>query len=366
MIIRFKPYVKVLLNESNKEVILSRPMKDGDHGDKYELSDMGLEMIRYLVQGISRQKLIENLKLESQDEKTEFEEILELLTSMKYIGYEEENANEKYKDIEQIYGRLIPLWGEIETKDMNRYDIQKSIMSKKVGIIGCGTIGMGIISKLVTVGIGNFVLVDNDVVSRTNLTRQCSFTLKDIGKSKVEVAKKFIQERLENNKIDIYNKKITSVEDLNVMDDVDIIVVASDEQQVDTIIQKYSIHTGIAVSYSGGYTGNTGKIFPVIIPNINHQYDCIIDYLQRVEGKSTEGYREINNGFKVSSNSSISEFISSIASFEIIKFLTGTTSPYLMDKVLFFNFSNYGIEEITIDNAHCSCIRNGSLPLLQS
>ena len=361
MLLKFKPYVRVLLNEDDLKVIISRPLEDGDVGNIFELSPLGRDIIKLLIETISIDDIKAKLKITSHSDLNEMNEIIDLLLVERYIGVETENLSSQYQDLDSIYGRIIPIWGEIETENQNRYQIQKNIMSKKIGVIGCGTIGMGIISKLITSGVSKFIIVDDDIVSRSNLTRQSSFLLKDIGKSKVDVAKQYICDRIENPDVTILKKRINNLHDLSIFNEVDILVVASDEYGVDQLVQDYGHQSNITVSFSGGYTGSTGKIFPIVIPGKTHDYNCAHEYLTNVVRLEKKDFKDINKKFTVSSINSIADFIVSISSFEILKYLTGVMQPYMTNKILFFNFANYTIDEINIDSEYCNCLTNKEL-----
>ncbi len=62
----------------------------------------------------------------------------------------------------------------------------------KVAIFGIGGVGSYVLEALVRAGIGNYMIVDDDVVSISNLNRQIIATRSTIGKDKVEVAKERI------------------------------------------------------------------------------------------------------------------------------------------------------------------------------
>ncbi|MGI9361617.1 MAG: HesA/MoeB/ThiF family protein [Parasphingorhabdus sp.] len=70
---------------------------------------------------------------------------------------------------------------------------QKKILDAHVLIIGAGGIGCPAIQYLAAAGIGALTIIDDDVVSLSNLQRQVLFTVDDIGKPKVDVAKKSAQ-----------------------------------------------------------------------------------------------------------------------------------------------------------------------------
>ena len=74
---------------------------------------------------------------------------------------------------------------------IGKENIEK-LKNAKVAIFGIGGVGSYVVEGLARAGIGNFLLVDNDKLSETNLNRQLIATKDTIGKSKVEVAKKRI------------------------------------------------------------------------------------------------------------------------------------------------------------------------------
>lgn len=83
--------------------------------------------------------------------------------------------------------------------------IQK-LKKMKVAIFGIGGVGSFVVEALARAGIGNFILVDNDIIDETNLNRQIIATTKTIGKVKVEVAKERILEINPNAKVEVYQE----------------------------------------------------------------------------------------------------------------------------------------------------------------
>lgn len=64
--------------------------------------------------------------------------------------------------------------------------------SKIVMIFGLGGVGSYVVEGLVRTGIKNFVLIDNDTVSKSNINRQIIATTSTIGKLKTQVTKERI------------------------------------------------------------------------------------------------------------------------------------------------------------------------------
>ncbi|MEG2514995.1 MAG: HesA/MoeB/ThiF family protein, partial [Bacteroidaceae bacterium] len=88
---------------------------------------------------------------------------------------------------------------------LNRYDRQtllpeigeegqRKLSAAKVLLIGMGGLGSPIALYLVGAGVGTIGLVDDDVVSITNLQRQIIYTEAEIGQSKVLCAQKRLQQ----------------------------------------------------------------------------------------------------------------------------------------------------------------------------
>ena len=76
---------------------------------------------------------------------------------------------------------------------------QKKISSAKVLVIGAGGLGCPLLLYLANSGVGEIGIVDYDRIEISNLNRQILFTSQDIGKLKVNQAKKVIKNI--NNKI---------------------------------------------------------------------------------------------------------------------------------------------------------------------
>lgn len=82
----------------------------------------------------------------------------------------------------------------------------KKLQNSKVAIFGIGGVGGYVLEALSRAGIGNFILVDKDVVDITNINRQIIATSSSIGKPKVEIAKKRVLDINPNAKVEIYQE----------------------------------------------------------------------------------------------------------------------------------------------------------------
>ncbi len=82
----------------------------------------------------------------------------------------------------------------------------EKLQKAKVAVFGIGGVGSFVVEGLARAGISNFILVDNDQISITNLNRQIIATHTTIGKNKVEVAKERILDINPTANIEIYQE----------------------------------------------------------------------------------------------------------------------------------------------------------------
>ena len=84
------------------------------------------------------------------------------------------------------------------TNQFNRTELllgkenMEKLKKAHVLIFGIGGVGGYVVEALARSGIYHFTLVDNDVISETNINRQIISTLDNIGEDKVEAMKKRI------------------------------------------------------------------------------------------------------------------------------------------------------------------------------
>jgi molybdopterin-synthase adenylyltransferase len=71
---------------------------------------------------------------------------------------------------------------------------QARLLAARVVVIGAGGIGSPVLQYLAAAGAGNITVIDNDVVSLSNLQRQVLFGSDDVGAKKVAVAARRIGE----------------------------------------------------------------------------------------------------------------------------------------------------------------------------
>ena len=107
-------------------------------------------------------------------------------------------------------------------------DGQRKLKAARVICVGAGGLGSPLALYLAAAGVGTIGLVDDDVVSASNLQRQILYSTADVGRPKVEVAK----ERLEGLNPDVTVKtlqgRLDSSNAMELFADYDVIVDGTD------------------------------------------------------------------------------------------------------------------------------------------
>ena len=119
---------------------------------------------------------------------------------------------------------------------IGKENIQK-LANSKVIVYGIGGVGSFVVEGLVRAGVENIILVDNDVISPSNLNRQIHATITNIGKLKVDCMKERILSINPKVKVETYiPKNIEDGEETLINNTIDYVVDA-----IDTITTKLKL-----------------------------------------------------------------------------------------------------------------------------
>jgi len=127
-----------------------------------------------------------------------------------------------------------------------------SFKNKVILIAGVGGVGGTALEALVRSGFDCFILIDFDAVDASNLNRQILYTSEDIGKRKIEVAKKRILSINSSAKIEVIDAKIESNAFINVTQKVDFIIDAIDYVPGKLELYRYALTNNIPLISSLG------------------------------------------------------------------------------------------------------------------
>jgi len=172
------------------------------------------------------------------------------------------------RELENTFSLLggVQAWDEFqsEEKDLSRWsrqtvlpeiglEGQKKLLKATVAIVGMGGLGCPAAQSLVSAGVGTLKIIDGDKVELSNMHRQPLFSMDDVGKSKVSVAK----ERLEiMNRESIIETEYSFLNEKNgshFLSGADVVIDATDNIEARLLIDQCSSNLQIPMIYGGLY-----------------------------------------------------------------------------------------------------------------
>ena len=115
---------------------------------------------------------------------------------------------------------------------------QKKLRQNNVAIVGVGALGTVAAELLVRAGVEKIILIDRDVVERSNLQRQLLFTEEDVGRSKAVVAKEKLHKINSNAAIHAEAIHLNS-ENVQLLQNADLILDCTDNIQTRLLVNDY-------------------------------------------------------------------------------------------------------------------------------
>ncbi|WP_372776698.1 ThiF family adenylyltransferase [Mangrovibacterium sp.] len=128
-------------------------------------------------------------------------------------------------------------------------DGQSKLNKAKVLVVGAGGLGSPVLTYLAASGVGTIGIVDDDVVSRSNLQRQILYKTSEIGQVKAEKAKERLLENNPEVSIEIFNTRLSAANATAIAEKYEIIVDCTDNYDSRYIIDKVSVDLKIPMVY---------------------------------------------------------------------------------------------------------------------
>ena len=162
--------------------------------------------------------------------------------------------------------------------------IQK-LNNAKVAIFGLGGVGSYVLEALARVGIGSFILVDNDKICETNINRQILATNRTIGRLKVEVGKERILDINPKANVETYAEFFLPKSEGILANDINYVVDAVDTitAKIELVVRANKLKIPI-ISCMG--TGNKLDPTKFEVTDIYNTIECPLAKIMRKELKA--------------------------------------------------------------------------------
>jgi molybdopterin/thiamine biosynthesis adenylyltransferase len=210
---------------------------------------------------------------------------------------------------------------------------QQSLKAARVLVIGAGGLGSPVLLYLAAAGVGTLGVVDDDVVSLSNLQRQVLHETGDIGRPKTESAADSIAEMNPNVAIEEYCLRLTAKNAEEIMSDYDIVVDGSDNFETRYLVADTA--EALEIPLVTGALGRFEGSLTVLIP---HETNA--------DGTPNPRYRDlfpapppegtVPTCAEAGILGAVAGVIGTLQAVEVLKLITGTGEP-LIGRLLLYD-----------------------------
>lgn len=207
---------------------------------------------------------------------------------------------------------------------------QEKLLQAKVVIVGCGGLGSIAAVYLAASGIGTIHLVDYDVVDASNLHRQVFYRTKDIGKSKAQVLKKYIESISPFVTATYSNQAVSKSIVLNEINEFDYVLDCTDSLPTKYLLNDACVLQNKTLIYGSlykfdGYVAN----FNVKLPDDSFSAN-LRDAFPEISKEA------IPNCSEIGTLNTIVGMIGMLQANEVLKLVTNVGNP-IVDKLVIYN-----------------------------
>lgn len=213
---------------------------------------------------------------------------------------------------------------------------QQKLKQAKVLIVGVGGLGCPIALYLATAGVGCLGLIDDDVVSLSNLHRQVLYDEADIGQPKAECATHHLQQKNSDIELTAYPMRLTKENAETIIRDYDIVVDGCDNHATRYLISDvcHRLQKPYVYAAIGAFQGQVGILC------YNHDAPTY-----RTLFPDEEAMLSVEAGKGVIGTTPA--VVGSIAANEVLKLTVGFGEA-LIGKILFIDLLTLDIQKINL------------------
>jgi molybdopterin-synthase adenylyltransferase len=137
---------------------------------------------------------------------------------------------------------------------------QAKLLDSHILLIGAGGIGCPAIQYLAAAGVGQITVVDDDIVSLSNLQRQVLYGEAQIGQPKVDAAKQAVEKLNPTVRFNAIKEHVTAQHDAALLAGVDVVIDGSDTFKTRLIVNDLCLaaHVPLVSAAIGQFHGQIG------------------------------------------------------------------------------------------------------------
>jgi len=219
---------------------------------------------------------------------------------------------------------------------------QQKILQSSVLVIGAGGLGCPALQYLAAAGVGTIGIVDDDVVSLTNLHRQVLYSTFDIGFSKAEKAKHHLTRLNPEIHITAYNERLTTKNALDIIGAYDMVIDGTDNFASRYLVNDACVLLNKPLVY-GAVSQFEGQV--AVFNTQNEKGDVPVNYRDLFPNPPKDD--EVLNCAEAGVLGVLPGIIGAMQANETIKLITGTGKA-LINSLLTYNALNNQVYEVSL------------------
>lgn len=220
-------------------------------------------------------------------------------------------------------------------------EAQQKLLSASVLVIGAGGLGCPLLQYLVAAGLGSIGIVDDDVVSLSNLHRQVLYNVQMIGRPKTDCAVEVLRQLNPQVKFTVYNERLTNNNAATILSAFDVVVDGSDNFATRYLVNDACLLLNKPLVY-GAISQYEGQ---VAVFNVQQNSERSANYRDLFPHPPKEG--EVLNCAEAGVLGVLPGIIGSMMANETIKLVTGT-GTVLANKLFTYNTLNNQTYELEL------------------
>lgn len=226
------------------------------------------------------------------------------------------------------YDRQINYFSDFFADICDAVRVQAKLQNSRIAIFGCGAVGGDIAMLLSMSGVGNFYLVDDDVVTPADAARHMYYNPSCVGQLKISVLAETLLKINKNAKVNQISLRLnpdTKLDDI--LGNVDFVVNTMDEPYIGYTAAKLSrdcFRFDLPHYIAGGFDAHLASTGELVVPYITPCVECYATHFKRsLAGWKPRKHPVVKRYREIGGLSSMSLFSASYAAIDIIKYLAG-------------------------------------------
>ena len=165
---------------------------------------------------------------------------------------------------------------------------QEKLANSRIAVIGLGGLGCPAAQYLAAAGVGELVVIDDDIIEISNLQRQLVYTDRDIGQSKARVMARQLMQLNPAIRVTVLDQRFEAHVHHQLIDSCDAVIDATDTISSRKQINSCCVNAGVPLVFAAAIRME-GQL-TVFDPRLQHSpcYECVFGHI-KVNESCTQG-----------------------------------------------------------------------------